>query len=74
MPQLQRMVDYKDCVPKLPPASFGYHHEEYEIYETPKGGDNYKVCDSSGEDPSCSDSVGSDCDDHLYYMGVHLVV
>jgi len=71
LPGLQRMVDYKDCVPKLPLQSFGYQHEPYEIYEHPTGADVYQVCtDSSGEDPKCSDSVGSDCNDHLHYMGV----
>jgi hypothetical protein len=70
MPELQRMVDYEDCVPKLPLESFGYQHEAYEIYEHPTGADTYKVCDDSGEDKTCSDSVGSNCDDHLHYMGV----
>jgi len=69
-PELQRMVDYEDCVPKLPPEIFGYQHEAYEIYEHPTGADTYKVCDSSGEDPTCSDSVGQNCDDHMHYMGV----
>jgi len=70
IPDLQRMVDYEDCVPKLPFADFGYHHEAYEIYEHPTGADTYKVCDNTGEDPTCSDSVGTNCDDHLHYMGV----
>jgi len=70
LPDLQRMVDYEDCVPKLPMEVLGYQHEAYEIYEHPTGADTYKVCDSSGEDPTCSDSVGSNCDDHLHYMGV----
>jgi len=70
LPNLQRMVDYEDCVPKLPPSAFGYNHEAYEIYEHPTGADVYKVCDNSGEDKTCSDSVGSNCDDHLHYMGV----
>jgi len=70
LPTLQRMVDYQDCVPKLPPEALGYHHQPWEIYEHPTGADTYKVCDSSGEDPTCSDSVGQNCDDHLHYMGV----
>jgi len=70
LPGLQRMVDYMDCVPKLPPSGFGYWHEAYEIYEHPTGADTYKVCDNTGEDQSCSDSVGQNCDDHLHYMGV----
>jgi hypothetical protein len=70
LPGFQRMVDYEDCVPKLPPEAFGYWHEAYEIYEHPTGADVYEVCNSSGEDPSCSDSVGQNCDDHMHYMGV----
>jgi len=70
LPGLQRMVDYDDCVPKLPPEAFGYNHEAYEIYEHPAGADAYKVCDNSGEDPTCSDSVGENCNSHLIYMGV----
>jgi len=70
IPGFQRMVDYEDCVPKLPPPAFGYNHEAYEIYEHPTGANSYKVCDNSGEDPTCSDSVGENCDDHLHYMGV----
>jgi len=69
-PTLQRMVDNEDCVPKLPPQALGYHHEAYEVFETPTGGQNFKVCDSSGEDPTCSDNVGTNCNDHLIYMGV----
>lgn len=33
--------------------------------------DAYKVCDDSGEDKSCSDSVvGTSIADHLMYMGL----
>jgi hypothetical protein len=70
MPALQRMVDYEDCVPQVPWQAFGYHHEAYEIFEHPAGGDSYKVCDQTGEDKTCSDGVGSNCDDHMHYMGV----
>jgi predicted lipase len=70
IPNFQRMVDYMDCVPKLPPQALGYNHEAYEIYEHPTGADTYQICNNSGEDPSCSDSVGQNCDDHLHYMGV----
>jgi hypothetical protein len=71
LPGFQRMVDYRDCVPMLPPAAFGYHHEAYEIYETPTGGNNYKTCSSNGEDITCSDGNTSvNCDDHMHYMGV----
>jgi len=69
---LQRMVDNKDIVPSVPPQALGYEHETTEIWETPSGGANYKVCSSTnGEDPTCSDSVVSDSTaDHLIYMGV----
>jgi len=72
LPGLQRMVDYRDCVPKLPPAFLGYQHEAYEIFESPEGGDTYQICDASGEDPTCSDSLPSQCRDHMHYMGVFL--
>jgi len=70
LPGLQRMVDNADCVCALPPEGLGYHHEAYEIWETPTGGNNYKVCGVQGEDYSCSGSLKVNCDDHMHYMGV----
>jgi len=73
MPYLQRMTDFADCVPQLPPQYLGYQHEAYEIFESPEGGNNYKVCNQSGEDQSCNDGQKGDCNCHLHYMGVTLV-
>jgi len=72
MPNFERMVNCKDCVPHLPDQSMGYVHEVQEVWETPNGGPNYKVCSpTNGEDPTCSDSVKvPDCADHTCYMGV----
>jgi len=42
-------------------------------YEQGSGASNYKVCDKTGEDPYCSDSVelvDYDVDDHLTYLGI----
>lgn len=68
---IYRAVNEDDTVPHLPPQNFGYHHVATELWfatnET-----TYIICNHSGEDPSCSDSVSplhySDFD-HLVYLG-----
>ena len=62
-----------DVVPHYPKSltDEGYHHIEREVwYYNSNSAGVYKVCDTSGEDPTCSDSVfGDSIDDHLEYLG-----
>jgi len=63
-----RVVHGRDPVPHLPFVDFGFQHSPYEIWEFPNG--IFKICDSSGEDPSCSDSLlYLSLNDHFIYMG-----
>ena len=49
----------------------GFHHIAREIWYNKTDDPTYfKICDGSGEDPDCSDSVVGDCiEDHLVYLG-----
>eukprot|EP00049_Salpingoeca_infusionum_P005316 m.90811 g.90811 ORF g.90811 m.90811 type:complete len:295 (-) comp12929_c0_seq1:56-940(-) len=73
-----RMVHRHDIVPHLPPAPFGFHHISTEVWDqspettSPPSAQTYKVCDGSGEDPTCSESIDAlhwVIEDHDYYMG-----
>jgi len=66
----QRMVNYNDCVTKLPKHEIGYVHPPFEIFEYNSAENNYEVCDNSGEDPKCSVSTNFDCTSHFTYMGI----
>lgn len=83
VPDTIRVTHEHDIVPHLPPfyshfAEKTYHHfpREVWLYNVQFGSLVYpveKVCDGSGEDPSCSRSVaGNSVLDHLEYYGVHL--
>ena len=53
-------------------AKGGYHHISHEVYYESNPNGTYKVCDGSGEDPTCRDQYGLDIIDianHLDYMG-----
>jgi len=62
-----RVVNDDDLVPHVPMEIMGFHHVSTEVWLH----DNTEtVCNSSGEDPSCSDSViGVSIYDHLHYYG-----
>ncbi|KNC53134.1 uncharacterized protein AMSG_09209 [Thecamonas trahens ATCC 50062] len=65
-----------DLVPHLPPEALGFVHVPTEVWgHVPEGSRNvnYTVCDGSGEDPYCSDSVAFPASvfDHLHYMGIY---
>jgi len=72
-----RMVHHHDIVPQVPPSwVLGYHHIATEIWNDSDGTnqDSYVICDSSGEDPKCADSINFwqyDRADHMIYMGIH---
>lgn len=83
VPNTIRVTHEHDMVPHLPPyysyfPQKTYHHfpREVWLYNIGFGSLVYtveKVCDESGEDPSCSRSVmGSSVADHLVYFGVNL--
>ncbi|KAL9240869.1 hypothetical protein vseg_015041 [Gypsophila vaccaria] len=83
IPNTIRVTHDHDIVPHLPPyyryfPEKTYHHfpREVWLYNIEFGSLIYtvdKICDSSGEDPSCSRSVlGSSVSDHLVYFGVNL--
>jgi len=65
-----RMTHQRDMMPHLFPQSMGFHHVATEVWF--HSGEEYQICDSSGEDPNCSDSqlVDLSIPDHLTYMGV----
>ncbi|XP_056172945.1 lipase-like isoform X1 [Syzygium oleosum] len=84
VPNTIRITNGHDIVPHLPPyysrfPQKTYHHfpREVWLYNIGFGSLVYqveKVCDSSGEDPSCSRSVtGNSLTDHLVYYGVGLM-
>ncbi|XP_031486597.1 uncharacterized protein LOC116255031 isoform X3 [Nymphaea colorata] len=83
VPATFRITNEHDMVPHLPPyytyfPQKTYHHfpREVWLYTLGVGSLVYRieqVCDSSGEDPSCSRSVsGNSISDHLNYLGVEL--
>uniref|UniRef100_A0A5B7BH14 Fungal lipase-type domain-containing protein n=1 Tax=Davidia involucrata TaxID=16924 RepID=A0A5B7BH14_DAVIN len=83
VPNSIRVTNEHDIVPHLPPYYYyfpqkTYHHfpREVWLYNIGLGSLVYtveKVCDGSGEDPSCSRSVtGNSISDHLVYYGVEL--
>jgi hypothetical protein len=65
-----RMTHSHDIVPHLPLKSMVFKHVPTEVWFS--SGDQYQICNGSGEDPDCSDSNLLDLSipDHLTYMGV----
>ncbi|KAG9396026.1 Lipase (class 3) [Carpediemonas membranifera] len=77
--QVFRVTHYADIVPHLPMENMlveKYHHEPTEVwYNEPNT--EYRVCDGSGEDPTCSDSKATHVmdfkkgfKDHTFYLDV----
>jgi hypothetical protein len=65
------MVNQRDLVPHLPPMAFGFFHVGTEIW-FPANETGFVVCNGSGEDPSCSDSIHDyRVEDHLHYAGLY---
>jgi len=67
-----RIVNQADIVPHLPTKSLGFWHIATEVWWMNKT--TYKICDNTGEDPTCSDSQLVDLSivDHLSYLNVPL--
>ena len=71
--QQWRVVNFKDQVPHLPIPEMNYTHVRTEAYEAKDG--SVRLCDASGEDPTCADQWGllqTNWTDHLTYLGVDM--
>jgi len=75
VPQGTRIVHENDIVPHLPFKDgllpFDFHHNAREVWNTDDL-ETVKMCDDSGEDPSCSKGVSVlrySVPDHLWYFG-----
>lgn len=85
LPNTIRVTHEHDIVPHLPPYYYifpqkTYHHFPTEVWLHDMGiqslvvYDVEKICDKTGEDPTCSRSVtGNSIADHLVYFGVELM-
>jgi len=66
-----RVVNARDLVPHVPPQLFGFEHSSTEIWFSTNY-TNFTICDGSGEDPNCSDSLNLfNPSDHLWYCGFY---
>eukprot|EP01027_Heterolobosea_sp_BB2_P004818 GEZU01007414.1.p1 GENE.GEZU01007414.1~~GEZU01007414.1.p1 ORF type:complete len:300 (-),score=60.67 GEZU01007414.1:129-1028(-) len=76
VPNAYRVVNEDDPVPHLPPQWLeGFHHVPREVWFHH---DEFKVCDDSGEDPTCSDSVHitdylKGIPEHINYFGINVM-
>ena len=71
MAQNWRLTHHKDPVPHVPFEEWDFHHQPTEVFYD-EASDGYTLCDSSGEDPLCSDQYWFDLlwtIDHLNYVG-----
>ena len=71
-PRWLRSVHWQDPVVHLPPDGLlGYRHMPRELWWSKNGGGEAIVCDGSGEDSNCSDSIVAPLTftDHWYYLG-----
>jgi len=63
VPRTSRIVHQDDVVPHLPPQGKGvflltdFHHHPTEIWQTGSKDDDFVICDQTGEDPKCSNSL-----------------
>lgn len=83
MQESVRVTHNRDIVPSVPPQYVGFHHVAREVWQL--DGEKYFgtkvylpwVCDGSGEDPVCHNSVCfmglcTSITDHMQYMGAHM--
>lgn len=69
LPVVRRVVNERDIVPHLPTENLGFRHLAREVW-FPHNHTSFVVCDASGEDPTCSDSVHDwHPPDHTDYLG-----
>ena len=78
VPRAIRLVHQDDAVPHLPPQGndllllTAFHHHATEVWQTGTKDDTFVVCNPSGEDPKCSDSLtpwDRSIEAHKWYMG-----
>lgn len=64
-----RVTHWRDLVPHVPLKSMGFNHVSNEVWYNDEF-TSYQVCDGSGEDPNCSDSLDVDTSiwDHTHYF------
>jgi hypothetical protein len=55
IPNSFRVVNDRDVIPHLPLRAMNFHHVPQEIFIEESG--DVKICDKTGEDPSCSDGI-----------------
>jgi len=69
-----RHTHSNDPVPQIPTQEMGFHHRATEIFLKNDEGTDFVVCDNSGEDPDCSNSVlfPISIGDHILYFDTHL--
>ena len=78
-----RVTHNRDIVPSVPPQYVGFHHVSREVWQLDGakyfGSKVYMpwVCDGSGEDPVCHNSVCylglcTSISDHMHYMGANM--
>mmetsp|Transcript_14647 Transcript_14647/g.23869 ORF Transcript_14647/g.23869 Transcript_14647/m.23869 type:complete len:348 (+) Transcript_14647:483-1526(+) len=75
IPNHWRVTHAKDIVPHVPIPWQGFYHVATEVWYPSQDyvPEQYTICDGSGEDPTCSDSVlDTSVDDHLTYIGIPL--
>lgn len=72
--ETNRIVHYKDIVPHVPFTDEGYHHTGTEVFYN-ENSTEFKICDGSGEDSSCSNQFSTTAlgiSDHLLYLDVSI--
>lgn len=72
LPKIIRVVHDHDAAPHFPPETVGYWHAAYEVFFDADM-KKYKVCNSSGEDKTCSNQFHPHftMDDHDFYF-IHI--
>ncbi|EGG21952.1 hypothetical protein DFA_01838 [Cavenderia fasciculata] len=68
-----RLVNYHDVVPHLPSKWMNFYHLPVEVWFNNSADPlEYKMCNGSGEDPTCSDSllVALNIPNHLDYLQI----
>jgi hypothetical protein len=74
-----RVTHNRDIVPSVPPTWVGFHHAAREAWQVDVDGAGVvSLCDASGEDPRCHDSVCllglcTSVADHLTYLGAPMM-
>jgi len=81
LPTAYRLVHQDDIVPHLPPYGrdvlllTNFHHHSTEVWQSGGKDDKYYVCNGSGEDPKCSDSLprwDRSVEAHRWYLQMHM--